>query len=67
MPLSHGVLECNDSATSWVDRKKYLFYKVVTPGSESSVTCLPAQGLQAYNEAVVCVESFYLFVCYIMI
>ena len=58
VPRSHGVMECNDSATSWVDTDMYLRYQLVAHRGDNSLTCIPAHGLQAYAEAVVNVNVF---------
>ena len=58
VPRSHAVLECNDSAISWIDSDMYSLSKVITPRGANSLTCLAANGLQNYTEATVSDKSF---------
>ena len=58
VPRSYAVLECNDSATSWIDSDMYSLNKMMTSNGENSLTCLAADGLQNYTEATVCDKSF---------
>ena len=55
VPGCHGVIECNESASSLLGRDKYASDQVIMAKSEpeNPLTCLPAHGLQVYTEATV--------------